>query len=85
MSMPAHFGEQASSEPGKHITDMKSYLDTTLSGDTQGSMLTICAHGQVLQSPADKGEKKRRITHTRRGWASATDIILWGACRQAPY
>ena len=54
MSMPAHSGEQASSEPGKHITDLKSYLDTTLSGeaasdDTQGSMVTIRAHGQVLR------------------------------------
>lgn len=68
MSVPAHSGEQASSEPGKYITGFKSYLDTTLSGekasgDTQGSAVTICAHGQALHTPADKWETKRSHTH----------------------
>lgn len=85
MSVLAHSGEQASSEPGKHITDVRSYLDTMPLGekpsdDTHGSTVTMpCAHGHVSQSPAEKGKKKRRVTPGSRGRASATEIALWGA------
>ena len=70
------------------ITDFKSYSDTKLSGEkasenTQGSTVTICAHGQALQTPADACEEKSRVTLSRKCRASATESTLRAACRHA--